>query len=52
MPDFVKLATVVLTNSPPSTCTCFWDSQEEVVGSILTQRLLGSASAKAGIVVT
>ena len=48
--DSVKLATVVLTNSPPSTCRCFWDSQEGEAGSTPSQKLLGLASEEEEIV--
>ena len=40
----MKLATVALTNSPPSTCKCFWGSQEGEAGSIPSLKLLGPAS--------
>ena len=41
-----------LTNTPPSTCICFWGSQEAEAGSILFQKLLGPASEEGGTVVT
>ena len=43
-------ATDVLTNTPPSTCRCFWGSQEAEAGSILFLKLLGPVPEKEGAV--
>ena len=40
-----------LTNTPPSTCRCFWGSQEAEAGNILFQKPLGPASDEEGTVV-
>ena len=44
-------ATDALTNTPPSTCRCFWGSQEGEAGSILFQELLRPASEEEGTVI-
>ena len=45
-------ATDALTNTPPSTCRCFWGNQEAEAGNILFQKPLGPASDEEGTVVT
>ena len=45
-------ATDALTNTPPSTCRCFWGNQEAEAGSILFQKLLGPVLEEGGTVVT